>query len=207
MRVLSFDVGTRTLSLCIMQESTVHLWTILDLHGQDKKLTMHDLSARAVAALKNLNLFETWGPQAVLIETQRGGKFGNATMVSMSHVIHAFCLTACAYMGVSVPVIFMSPTAKVNAAVSVLPPEQLAKPAVMADDATERQRNYAFYKANKQVSVKAVQHLLPQFTLPPNDFATIKKKDDLADTFMQAYAYLHPPPPPPPKSRKRKTLD
>lgn len=201
MRVLSFDVGTRTLSLCIMEDKTVHLWTILDLHGEDKKLTMHDLSERAVAALKNLRLFETWAPQAVLIETQRGGKFGNATMVSMSHVIHAFCLTASAYLGVSVPVIFMSPTAKVTAAVSVLPPEQLAKPSEVSEDATARQRNYAFYKANKQVSVKAVQHLLPQFTLPPNNFATIKKKDDLADTFMQAYAYLNPPAKP---SKKRK---
>jgi hypothetical protein len=185
-------------------DNVVHLWTILDLHGDDKKLTMHDLSARAVSALKNLRLFETWAPEVVLIETQRGGKFGNATMVSMSHVIHAFCLTAAAYLGVTVPVVFMSPTAKVTAAVGVLPPEQLAKPSTVSKDATERQRNYAFYKANKQVSVKAVLHLIPQFTLPPNNFATIKKKDDLADTFMQAYAYLHPPPPSP-KKRKIST--
>ena len=205
MRALSFDVGTRTLSLCIMDsENVVHLWKILDLHGDDKKLTMHDLSERAVTVLKNLRLFETWAPEVVLIETQRGGKFGNATMVSISHVIHAFCLTAAAYLNVNVPVVFMSPTAKVSASISVLPPEQLAAPKPAVQDATERQRNYAFYKANKQVSVKAVQHLLPQFSLAANEFTTIKKKDDLADTFMQAYAYLHPAPP---KSKKRKILD
>ena len=67
---------------------------------------------------------------------------------------------------------------------------------------------WQFYKKNKKVSKDAVaklltdtelMHLSPQLQAA---YTASKKKDDLADSFMQAYAYLHPPAAAP-KKRKR----
>ena len=156
MTVLSFDVGTRTLSVCVVSkvDARVHVleWRILDLHGEDKKLTMHDLSERCVKRLAELELMETHKPDTVLIETQRGGKFGNATMMSISHVLHAFVVTCAHYLKVPCNVVFMSPTLKIAAAVKLLPPEE--EEAKLDEGAAEpelttRQKNYQFYKKNK----------------------------------------------------------
>ena len=212
MTVLSFDVGTRTLSLCVVskEDSCVHVleWRILDLHGEDKKLTMHDLSERCVKRLAELELMETYKPETVLIETQRGGKFGNATMMSISHVLHAFVVTSAHYLQAPCNVVFMSPTLKIAAAVKLLPIEEEATLEEAAVELTTRQKNYQFYKKNKKVSKDAVaklltdtelMHLSPQLQAA---YTASKKKDDLADSFMQAYAYLHPPAAAP-KKRKR----
>lgn len=212
MTVLSFDVGTRTLSLCVVskEDSCVHVleWRILDLHGEDKKLTMHDLSERCVKRLAELELMETYKPDTVLIETQRGGKFGNATMMSISHVLHAFVVTSAHYLQAPCNVVFMSPTLKIAAAVKLLPIEEEATLEEAAVELTTRQKNYQFYKKNKKVSKDAVallltdterMHLSPQLQTA---YTASKKKDDLADSFMQAYAYLHPPAAAP-KKRKR----
>ena len=215
MTVLSFDVGTRTLSVCVVSkvDARVHVleWRILDLHGEDKKLTMHDLSERCVKRLAELELMETHKPDTVLIETQRGGKFGNATMMSISHVLHAFVVTCAHYLKVPCNVVFMSPTLKIAAAVKLLPPEE--EEAKLDEGAAEpelttRQKNYQFYKKNKKVSKDAVALLLTdqsRMQLGPElkaTYAASKKKDDLADSFMQAYAYLHPAQEPK-KKRKR----
>lgn len=215
MTVLSFDVGTRTLSLCVVSREDTRVnvleWRILDLHGEDKKLTMHDLSERCVKRLAELELMETYRPDTVLIETQRGGKFGNATMMSISHVLHAFVVTCAHYLKAPCNVVFMSPTLKIAAAVKLLPPEEeeatLEGTLEGAAELTTRQKNYQFYKKNKKVSKDAVALLLTDNTrmqLGPElkaTYAASKKKDDLADSFMQAYAYLHPAQVP--KKRKR----
>jgi hypothetical protein len=207
MTVLSFDVGTRTLSLCVVSPAaasaavTILDWRILDLHGEDKKLTMHDLSERCVKTLMNIRLMETYRPDTVLIETQRGGTFGNATMVSMSHVLHAFVMTSAHHLGIPCTVVFMSPTRKIVAAVGLLPKEEEE---IVADDAsqelTTRQKNYKFYKKNKKVSKDAVAFLFRDASRVElsstlqSAYTNSKKKDDLADSFMQAYAYLNTPP-------------
>lgn len=213
MTVLSFDVGTRTLSLCVVSKIETHVhvleWRILDLHGEDKKLTMHDLSERCVKRLAELELMETYKPDTVLIETQRGGKFGNATMMSISHVLHAFVVTSAHYLQAPCTVVFMSPTLKIAAAVKLLPVEEEATLEAAAEpELTTRQKNYQFYKKNKKVSKDAVALLIKdkeRMQLSPQlqaTYAASKKKDDLADSFMQAYAYLNQPAPAP-KKRKR----
>jgi hypothetical protein len=212
---VSFDVGTRTLSVCIVSKSdsvlTVLDWRVMDLHGEDKKLTMHDLSERCVAQLMKLGIMEKYRPSTVLIETQRGGKFGNATMVSMSHVLHACVMTSAQYLNVPCAVVFMSPTLKVAAAVKLLPKQEEAENDVLAAvELTTRQKNYQFYKKNKKASKDAVALLIPDETrlrMSPElkaMYVASKKKDDLADSFMQAYAHLNAPIPEPPAPRKRK---
>ena len=206
---LSFDVGTRTLSLCVVTQAaapggcdsaaqkqqqhpelSVREWRVIDLHGEEKGLTMHQLSERCVEALLSLGLLEKYKPDTVIIETQRAGQFGNATMVAISHVLHAFALTSARLMHMPLSVSFVSPTLKLVAAAKLLglkPPSEeeevaavAAPPVVVLEggegeqeatlvpsteegakpEPTDRQRNYAFYKKNKKASKDSVAKLL-----------------------------------------------
>ena len=216
MRVLSFDVGTRSLAYCLVEspEFKVVDWKTVDLIGDDK-LSMHEVSERMVQFLATL----AYNEDVVLIETQRGGGFGNSTMVAISHVMQAFYVTKRIVLNQATPTIeFRSPTLKVSAAKLLVPaPTTLvtapATPVTPDVELTDQKKNARNYKANKDVSVAACRILIDRPNLMAEthkqQFLGSKKKqrEDLADSLLQVWAYCNPIPPKKRVSKKAKLID
>lgn len=229
MRVLSFDVGTRSLAYCVCScsqeggsEFQVEQWATVDLLAEGGPASMHVVSERMVDFLTGF--LPGVQVDVVLIENQRGGKFGNATMVTVSHVMQAFYYTRAKFTAGPHPrVEFYSPTLKVGAAKRLLPDDDdaadtaaaasdvvPAAPAAAASSlaSAEQKKNAKNYKKNKDVCRAACVVLLPRvasLTLQQAYAACAKKQqEDRADSLLQAYSFCCPPPPPQPKPRAKR---
>lgn len=211
MKVLSFDIGTRTLSYCILErvDGTVfppHAWETIDVHAEanlsDKaKPTMKEDSEYVLNAIhRRRNTFWMAQPHAVIIEQQPAGganRFSSVRMKSISHVVHAYFYTTQLDgrgMGVDgsvVPVSFVSPSSKLVGMDKTETVEQIA-----ARQDGDRTAMGAKYRRNKRHAVDTTAAMLAEMD---NSIATdvaratfaaaAPKQDDLSDSFMLAYAY------------------
>lgn len=232
MRVLSFDVGTRSLAYCMCLYSNidtefqfqVEQWATVDLLAEGGPASMHVVSERMVDFLTGF--LPGVQVDVVLIENQRGGKFGNATMVTVSHVMQAFYYTRAKFTAGPHPrVEFYSPTLKVGAAKRLLPDfvpasikskrgaaaaaeSDAAATSSLAEQQQEQKKNATNYKNNKDVCRAACVALLPRvasLTLQEAYAACAKKQqEDRADSLLQAYSFCCPPPQP--RAKRARTL-
>ena len=213
MKVLSFDVGTRTLSYCLLDHTpaaatTVHFWETIDVHSEcgvseKAKPTMKEDSEYVVNVLHH-RIAQFWGAHvnAVIIEQQPAGgsnRFCSVRMKSISHVIHAFFYAlqkteqgGMGEDGAVVPVSFVSPSSKLVGMEKGETEEE-----ANARAGGDRKTMGAKYRRNKKHAVDMVTALLE--TMDPNLLCTevaratfaaaAPKQDDLADSFMLAYAF------------------
>ncbi len=210
MKVLSFDVGTRTLSYCMLEHAqgdvlTVHGWETIDVHAEaglpgkahptlkeDSEYVLNVLHARK-------HRFWEFTPDAVIIEQQPAGgnnRFCSVRMKCISHVIHAFFYILQlehAGMGAqqnAVPVSFVSPSSKLAGMDKGETPEE-----TQARQSGNRTVMTAKYKRNKKYAVDTTAALLVGMTGPEAALARATfedargKQDDLSDCFMLAYAF------------------
>ena len=177
-RFLSFDLGYKNLAFCVVDHTDetflLRHWRVDDIvegHTKAKKPTIEILVKCLVAHLENIEpLVE--GVTDVLIEIQPVGfhRRSNTPMKVLSHVIQGYYCSR----GKGLNVAFVSPKQK------------LKLPGCPDTKALKTKERYA---AHKKFAVEKCRELL---TAGGQEdmialFAGSKKKDDLADCFLQAY--------------------
>lgn len=211
MRVLSWDVGLRTLSYCVVQGEwhgdslafQVEHWDSVDVTGdtgavaltgaqstrkrKKVEISIEDGAQMVADAIhRRASLFENI--DVVTIEQQPAGghnRHSNVRMKVMSHVIQMYFYTRKLMHGVNQEVCFVSPASKL-----------VDMKADLAGDAeAEGKTVNQLYARNKKYAVWKTAQVLG--TLPPDstavklfDGATGGKRDDLADSFLLGYYYL-----------------
>ena len=194
---LSFDVGVRNLAVCKAEvhviggapgggapggeapQWTIHHWDVLDVLKDVATTTKPGIPETAQYLLDTLRqqqdvLLQNPAPTAVLIEQQPGGKFVNVSMKALSQVLQAFFYL----QAPTVPIYFVSARKKLQTADS-------------HEKGTEQKKRY---RSNKQFSTNTVLELLQTSVQNPEAALSIfnsrSKKDDLADSLLQAVAYF-----------------
>lgn len=207
MRVLSFDVGVKNLSFCYGELDTeeVQIPKVDDEPAKKKRKKTHEnrlLTLVAITDWRVVNIeqylsrkqskksitieenvqclvralettfppaFFTCPPDAVVIEQQPAGNsfVRNSRMKIISHVIQAFFVMKC------VPIVtFVSPKKKNSLYID-----------------TEEKKKYT-YAENKRKSIEACTHYLKNCAQDWQGlFQSHKKKDDLADSFLQMLVF------------------
>ena len=202
MKVLSWDVGTKTLSYCLLEvvdgAPTVHAWETIDVHAEaglsDKaKPTMKE-DAEYVVDVMHRRYAGLWahGLDAVIIEQQPAGgsnRFCSVRMKSISHVIHAYFYAQQLGAETRIPISFVSPSSKL---VGMDTGETAADSAARRDG--DRTAMGAKYRRNKKHAVDTTARLLADMAGADAARATFeaaaKKQDDLSDCFLLAYAFV-----------------
>lgn len=183
MRVLAWDVGLRTLSFCLMDDTDVVQWRSIDVQGDKKTVSIEEGAVLIMQALHGL----TFGPvDSIIIEQQPAGghnQHSNVRMKVMSHAIQCYFYTRALVEGNSSTVTFVAASSKFS---------ERPKAEKKATDTVHLK-----YTNNKKYAVVKVQELLSA-TLPTDHAArvmfegtTVKKKDDLADAYLLAHYFLH----------------
>ena len=185
---LSFDVGVRNLAVCKVEvhageetKYTIHHWDVMDvLEGvASSKLGIPETAQHLVNTLLKHEqvLLQEPAPTAVLIEQQPGGKFVNVSMKALSHVLQTFLYLKAPH----IPIHFVSARKKLQTADS-------------HEKGTEQKKRY---RSNKQFAKEAALELLQSHVYNSDralaTFTGRGKKDDLADSLLQAVAFLSAP--------------
>lgn len=219
MRILAFDVGTKTLSYCCLEVNPpgedgspppprVHAWETINIHeeaglSEKAKPTMREDAEYVMNTLRRREgAMHALAPDAVVIEQQPAGghnMFSSVRMKVLSHVIHAFF-----YMSsIEAPSKFVSPSSKLVGMDTGETEED-----VKARQAGDRKTMGAKYRRNKRHAVDMVTLLMGTMddeSAKATFDAAKPKQDDLADAFMLAYAYGKKETQPKP-TRKRKAV-
>lgn len=194
--LLSFDVGIRNLAVCkvsVEADDSLHIfhWDVMDvLEGAaaptSKKLSIPDTARHMIDTLsKNESVFlQNPAPTAILIEQQPGGKFVNVGMKALSHVLQSFMYIKAPH----IPIHFVSARKKLQTAES-------------HEKGTAQKKRYT---SNKQFAKEAALDLIQTRVVNREEahsiFTSRSKKDDLADSLLQAVSFCAAPPP-----KKRRT--
>ena len=186
MKVLAWDIGTRTLSYCAVTINeddlsvTVdpHQWGIIDLITEEmsdipeKSHTMEQFNIALIKAVKKRDyVYGTLFDEVVIEQQPAGGhnKFACVTMKILSHALYTWYLLEHTPPSLG----FISPALKIQELTALRKTRDLEQ--------TPAQR----YRENKLFSVEKTIQILGSDAL--NRVATSKKKDDLCDAFMLAY--------------------
>lgn len=179
MSILSFDVGIKHLAYCIIDtESRIVEWDILDLNPNNiKKITIGTVTENALIILKNL--FDQMDISDVVIENQPVMK--NPVMKSIQMIIYTF------FMNLKINEKKTISQVKFISAVSKNKYMDRFKDCDECKVEVFRNR----YDYNKKMSISVVKHLLKKNsdTELYDYFVAHKKKDDLADAYLQALLY------------------
>lgn len=169
--VLSFDVGIRNLAYCLVEgeprSPRVLKWDLLDVQAKD----LEAMSSKLVGVLHEL--FAEDDISQVLIENQPVMK--NPTMKSVQMIIYSFFICS-RELG-------MSSIGRVGLVPASCKNKFCEK--VLAEDPDE---SPACYARNKRRAVQATRKLIPEAWRAY--FEAHKKKDDLADAFLQALSKM-----------------
>ena len=185
MKILSFDMGIKNLAYVVLEKQEVGfnicLWTVEDVvegYTQAKKPTI----AQCVEAMVNhLQTIDISGVTHVLIEQQPVGfhQRSNTMMKCLSHVVQGFFVDK----GIE-HVAFVSPKRKLK---------------MEGCPDTKGLKTKDRYNLHKRFAIDKTLELLPESTWK-DWFESMKKQDDAADCFLQAYQTLMEKPK---KKRKR----
>lgn len=192
--LLSFDVGIRNLAVCKLviepnDTLTILHWDVMDVletAGSEKKLSIPDNARYMIDTLTRNEevLLQNPEPSAVLIEQQPGGKFVNVGMKALSHVLQTFIYMKAGH----VPIHFVSARKKLQKAES-------------HEKGTAQKKRYT---SNKHFATEAALELVNTRVNNKEEALSIfygrSKKDDLADSLLQAVSFSTPPP-----AKKRRT--
>jgi hypothetical protein len=211
MRILCFDIGTKTLSLCAINSTPVEggdpgvqilHWETINIHaenGVDSKCkpTMKQDSEYLMASLqRRVEMLMGHQLTNIIIEQQPAGganKFSSTRMKVLSHTVHAFfhMFQLSGSGEVSIPVEFVSPSSKLKGMEYNESTEDKA-----LRQAGDRRTMGAKYRQNKKHAVDVTTRLLAGMDDSEEThqarlaFArATPKQDDLSDAFLMAYAF------------------
>lgn len=185
MKILSFDMGIKNLAYAILQKQEegfeICLWRVEDVIDGFTKAKKPTIAVCVEAMVNHLQTIDISGVTHVLIEQQPVGfhQRSNTMMKCLSHVVQGFFVDK----GVD-HVAFVSPKRKLK---------------MDGCPDTKGMKTKDRYKLHKQFAIDKTRELLPQDKWK-DWFESLKKQDDAADTFLQAYQTLNEKPK---KKRKR----
>lgn len=175
MRILSIDCGIKNLAYCVLEcdnnSYKIVEWNILNVQGGDFYTTSQQLVD--VLADTFVNADDSF--DFILIENQPVIK--NPVMKSIQIVIYTFFLTISKQQGHDTEIKLMSASNKLK--VRHKPPED-----------TLRITSKNKYQENKQLSIAYTKHYLRDDEPWLTRFIQEKKKDDLADSFLQGMFFI-----------------
>jgi hypothetical protein len=180
MKTLSFDVGIKNLSYCIVDVDKIILWDIISLQDDEDKSKKGKSISEVSPILYNIlhNKFFHQDIDYVVIENQPVMK--NPTMKSIQMLIYSyFIYLKTIELKPIKSVEFIGAITKVKLSEKVLK-ENNIEFAKCADKA------YAKYKYNKKIAIECTNVLLRDNTDFLDFFKSHKKKDDLADSYLLA---------------------
>lgn len=210
MRVLAWDIGTKTLSYCLLQfeqtpgeapNLTILEWETVNVHEEaglsaKAKPTMREDAEYVIKAIHRRceNLWNNELDYVVVEQQPAGGKnmFSSVRMKILSHVVHAYFYIFQVFRAdsVTVPVQFVSPSSKLVGMETGETQDEAE-----ARRAGDRKTMGAKYRANKRHAVDMTVKLLETMQGDPAHRARLifaqatPKQDDVADAFMLAYAF------------------
>lgn len=167
MYLLSFDIGIKNLAFCYSQDTKVIEWDVFDISGDSVNDTCEKCMLKLEEAFANKLI------DKVLIENQPVQK--NPTMKTIQIVVFSYFLYKKAIRSDGIEGIHFVSASKKN---------KLAK----SFDVTIPDGGSAYSRA-KKMSVKAVASLIEN-TEWESFFNSHKKKDDLADSYLQLLSYI-----------------
>lgn len=191
---VSFDIGVKNLALCVLKH-TDHAVTILDWRViclAEKK--SHLKGANAVADVLYCELDEIvakWEQiDKVIIENQPSNL--NGIMKTIQYLIFAYFDLLRHWDGIVGEVILISPVHKLQNHNYVVGSVGPIGPVGPAKDTTQTNRaaRKTKYNQNKAHSIEICRHYIRNDEALQAFFASHKKKDDLADTCLQAISYI-----------------
>ena len=208
MRVVSFDVGTRNFGICIVSDNPYRIvhWEVIDTlteTGRPAKSTIDDKKRALLECLaeRRAVLLDGLGRgDAVVIEQQPfGAGRGSPTMNILAHTIGAFFLLNSADAKPEFDVRLVAARSKFGVCAQDWGGEPVYREPVSDDALVGKKRNrkdeYDRYKHNKGLGVQICSAILQnaRFMAWKEKFSGHRKKDDLADAFLQALSQLPPP--------------
>lgn len=160
--IISFDVGKKNLAYCILRdENTIVDWKIVSMSSKD----IYDIAKEVLNNMKMLYDIYSNDISIVIIENQPCMK--NPTMKSIQMIIFTF------FMMNDVEVRLMSASNKLK---------------VMKNDNNKEKLSYS---QKKKKSIELTYKYLEGNSQAISILNAEKKKDDLADCYLQAVYYLN----------------
>ena len=185
MKVLSFDMGIKNLAYIVMQKEEegfdICLWRVEDITTGYTKAKKPTIAQCTEGMVHHLQTIDISGVTHVLIEQQPVGfhQRSNTMMKCLSHVVQAFFIDR----GIE-HVAFVSPKRKLK---------------MEGCPDTKGLKTKDRYNLHKRFAIDKTLELLPEGKWK-DWFESLKKQDDAADTFLQAYQTIMEKPK---KKRKR----
>ena len=169
--VASFDIGVKNLAVCVLERHdrgvhTIHHWQLIDLETK----VLREASRAVVDKLDDIPLLLTVGSVALEAQTANNGP-----MKIISHSLATYFKCRAPQAGVS----FVSPRNKLT--VYDGPPVE-----VTASTNYQRNKKMAVIMCRQMLQTSGQQEHLALYE-------STKKKDDLADSFLQGVYFLELP--------------
>jgi hypothetical protein len=192
---ISFDIGIKNLALCILKktESEIKIldWRILSLADKKKDIKgIDDISERIymeldniIGSLKELGINEI---DYVLIENQPSNL--NGIMKTIQYIIYCY-FSLLKYWDKIIDNVVL-----VNASLKTKTHDYKPDIQVKMDETQKTKNVKGFrrdkYKMNKQTSIEICKNYIKDDVYLCEIFDNNKKKDDLSDACLQAFAYI-----------------
>lgn len=170
MHILSFDIGIKNLAYCYTEDYVIKGWDVIDISAK----TVSEVCERCVESLHSR--FAALPIDKVLIENQPVQK--NPTMKTIQIVVYTYFLRSKVVDNSIQSILFVSASKK-------------NKLAERFNISVECKTKYLRAKKLSILCVKHILHYSDQVHHWTDHFAKHKKKDDLADSYMQLLAHLN----------------
>ena len=163
--ILSFDIGIKNLAYCYSKNEEIIEWKVLDISGAD----VNQIASNCILQLEGC--FGERPINKVLIENQPVQK--NPTMKTIQIIVYTFFMYKKVIMTLNADIVFVSASKK-------------NKYTQNFDINIECNSKY---QKNKKQAVACTRLLLTTEWM--NFFTSHKKKDDLADSYLQTLSYIN----------------
>ena len=171
MKILSFDVGIRNLAYCVLEDDKIQRWEVCDFGGTEKDF--NETSKSLVSLLHDC--FPDPEYDAILIENQPVIK--NPVMKSIQMIVYSyFCIQA--YQHGS------------NCVLKLCSASNKLKVSKASSIKFEEKGGSKYSENKKRAVLYAKSYLELQDNTWTETFEKHKKKDDLADCFLQGMWWL-----------------
>jgi hypothetical protein len=168
--IASFDIGIKNLALCIIdKQENIHHWEVLDISGS----TNHVICKRMVTQLDEIKLLENI--KTILIEKQPSF---NPKMRIVQGYVETYFLIRSLDKNINPKIVNYSAKHKLKCHVCEIP-EKITK---LKSEYSQRKK-ISILHTQEIIKIKQTEEIISLFVAS-------KKKDDLADSFLQALSYI-----------------
>lgn len=187
---LGIDIGLVNFSYCVVREKdgciTIPDWKVinlLDMMGfvagfpcaKVTPVDLHNIVDFVLPTIFGVDFFQSYNVQHVAIEQQPHGKYGHIRMIALSHLIFShFRRMVFGATNSVLSVVMVSAACKYQKA-------------FLDKFGFEKQKQY---NRRKNLGVDIAMGLCKELAIPTTLIEDAPKKDDLADSFLLAYAEL-----------------